>query len=288
MDEELNQVPEGCTHDCSSCGANCGSRQDPESLREPMNPHSNVKNVIAVVSGKGGVGKSLVTSLLAARMNRGGTKVGVLDADITGPSIPRVFGLEGMQAEACDYGLIPLRSGKGVEVMSINSLLEDASAPVLWRGPILAGVVRQFWSDVYWGDVDYLFVDMPPGTGDVPLTVFQSLPIKGIVIVTSPQELVGMIVEKAVNMAELMEVPVLGLVENMSYFQCPDCGKRHAIFGESHVERIAARHGIDCVARIPLDPAVTAACDRGEIEEIEAEWLEPVVRRIREVAGESY
>ena len=282
MNENNNTVPEGCTHDCSSCGASCGSRQEPETLLEPMNPYSDVRNVIAVVSGKGGVGKSLVTALLAGSMNRAGKRVGVLDADITGPSVPRMFGLEGTSASGTEWGLIPPRSAEGVEVMSINLLLEDPKAPVLWRGPIIAGVVKQFWHDVFWGDVDCLFVDMPPGTGDVPLTVFQSLPVKGLIIVTSPQELVGMIVEKAVNMAELMNVPVLGIVENMSYFECPDCGKRHAIFGESHVEEIAARHGIPAVARIPVDPALTAACDRGGIDAVDAPWLSDLIEKLSE------
>ena len=281
MNETKDEVLEGCTHDCSTCGANCASRQEPESLLEPMNPYSDVKHVIAVVSGKGGVGKSLVTALLAAEMNRAGRRVGVLDADITGPSIPRVFGLEGQQAGGSDYGLVPLQSAEGVEVMSVNLLLEDPSAPVLWRGPIVAGVVRQFWHEVFWGDVDYLFVDMPPGTGDVPLTVFQSLPIDGIVVVTSPQELVGMIVEKAVNMAELMNVPVLGVVENMSYFQCPDCGERHAIFGESHVKDIAEKHGIERVASVPIDPAIAKASDAGTLGSLEQDWLKDLAAGIR-------
>ncbi|MCR4935501.1 MAG: Mrp/NBP35 family ATP-binding protein [Oscillospiraceae bacterium] len=274
MNETKDEVPQGCTHDCASCSANCGTRQEAQSLLEPLNEHSEVRNVIAVVSGKGGVGKSLVTALLAAGMRRAGRRVGVLDADITGPSVPRIFGLEGQPVTDSSYGLLPLRSAGGVEVMSVNLLLSDPTAPVLWRGPVLAGVVRQFWHEVCWGVLDDLFIDMPPGTGDVPLTVFQSLPVRGIVIVTSPQELVGTIVEKAVNMAELMGVPVLGLVENMSYYQCPDCGARHAIFGESHVDVIAARHGIPSVARIPLDPAIARAADAGTLETLEADWLD--------------
>ena len=273
MNESYENTPAGCTHDCSSCGASCPSRQGPESLQEPMNESSNVKNVIAVVSGKGGVGKSLVTALLASQMKRAGKTVGVLDADITGPSVPKLFGLEGQRVMGTDAGLLPLRSAGGVEVMSINLLLEDPTEPVVWRGPVLAGVVKQFWHEVVWGDVDFLFVDMPPATGDVPLTVFQSLPIKGIVIVTSPQELVGMIVEKAVNMAKLMGVPVLGIVENMSYFRCPDCGARHAIFGESHLEELAAKHGIPALARIPIDPAFARASDAGAIDTVEAEGM---------------
>ena len=269
-----------CTHDCSSCGASCPSRGDPQSFLEPMNADSDVKNVIAVVSGKGGVGKSLVTALMACAMQRGHGKAAVLDADITGPSIPKLFGLEGTQAVATEDALIPSEAAGGVKLMSVNLLLEDSTAPVIWRGPVLAGVVKQFWSDVRWGDVDYMFVDMPPGTGDVPLTVFQSLPVKGIIIVTSPQELVGMIVEKAVNMAEMMNVPVLGIVENMSYFQCPDCGKRHVIFGESHVEEIAARHCIRNVARIPMDAAIPAACDAGRVDTISAPWLEEFAARM--------
>ena len=269
-----------CTHDCSGCSANCASREAPADLKAPMNPDSKIKNVVAVVSGKGGVGKSLVTALLACQMQRRTKRSAVLDADITGPSAPRLLGLGDCQAEADERGLLPLSAPGGVKVMSINLLLPDKTSPVIWRGPVVSGVVRQFWSDVVWGEVDWMFVDMPPGTGDVPLTVFQSLPIRGIVIVTSPQELVGMIVEKAVNMAEMMKVPVLGVVENMSYFECPDCGKQHAIFGESHVGSIAAKHGITNIARIPIDPAVSAACDAGEIASVKAPWLEGFVEKL--------
>ena len=275
MDEET------CTHDCSTCGASCSSREKPESLLEPMNQHSDIRNVIAVVSGKGGVGKSLITALMACKLHSGSANVAVLDADITGPSIPRIFGLDEARAEGSEAGILPQLSAGGIELMSVNLLLDDPGAPVIWRGPVIAGVVKQFWSEVCWGDVDYMFVDMPPGTGDVPLTVFQSLPVKGIILVTSPQDLVGMIVEKAVRMAEMMKVPVLGIVENMSYFECPDCGKRHSIFGESHLEAIAARHGITNIARAPIDPAIAAACDAGEIEALSAPWLDDFAGKLK-------
>ncbi len=275
-------MDENCTHDCSTCGASCSSREQPQSLLEPMNPNSDVRNVIAVVSGKGGVGKSLVTALMACKLHDADTNTAILDADVTGPSIPKVFGLDDARAEGSEAGILPQVSAGGVKLMSVNLLLDDTAAPVIWRGPVIAGVVKQFWSEVCWGDVDYLFVDMPPGTGDVPLTVFQSLPIKGILIVTSPQELVGLIVEKAVRMAEMMKVPVLGIVENMSYYECPDCGKRHSIFGESHLEEIAAKHGIEAVARIPIDPEIAKACDSGEIESLPAPWLEELARALKE------
>ena len=277
---------ENCTHDCSTCSSNCASREEPQSFEEPMNKYSDVKNVIAVVSGKGGVGKSLVTALKACKMQAKGFKTAVLDADVTGPSIPKVFGLNGARAAGSEEGILPQQSESGVELMSVNLLLDDPSAPVVWRGPVIAGVVKQFWSEVVWGDVDYMFVDMPPGTGDVPLTVFQSLPVKGILIVSSPQELVGMIVEKAVNMAEMMNVPVLGLVENMSYYECPDCGKRHSIFGESHLEEIAAKHGIANLARIPIDPAIAAKCDAGKVQEIPADFLNEFADGIFAALGE--
>lgn len=273
-------MEENCTHNCSTCNSDCGSRQEPQSLIEPMNKNSDIKNVIAVISGKGGVGKSLVTGLMACEMNAKGKKVAILDADITGPSIPRLFGLNNARAEGSEEGIIPQMSDCGVELMSVNLLLEDTTAPVIWRGPVIAGVVKQFWSEVCWGDVDYMFVDMPPGTGDVPLTVFQSLPIKGIIIVTSPQELVSMIVEKAVNMAEMMKVPVLGIVENMSYFKCPDCGKEYHIFGNSNLSEIASKHGIKNCARIPIDPSIATACDRGEINKLPLEWLDSFASEI--------
>ncbi len=270
-------MEENCTHDCATCGSDCASHQEPQSLQEPMNQYSNVKNVIAVVSGKGGVGKSLITSLMATRMKGKNYKTAILDADITGPSIPKIFGQDAARAQGDERGILPKVSDNGIELMSVNLLLDDTTVPVIWRGPVIAGVVKQFWSEVCWGDVDYMFVDMPPGTGDVPLTVFQSLPVKGIIIVSSPQELVGMIVQKAVNMAKMMNIPVLGIVENMSYYECPDCGKRHSIFGESHIEEIAEKHGIQTIARIPIDPAFAAACDAGKISEVETPWLDELV-----------
>ena len=267
-----------CTHDCSSCGENCSERQG-GIPKEPVNAMSNIRKVIGVVSGKGGVGKSLVTSLLAVNAQREGYAAAVLDADITGPSIPNAFGIHG-HAQGTEDGLFPAVSAKGTEIMSINLLLEDEKDPVVWRGPVIAGVVKQFWTDVMWGAVDFMFVDMPPGTGDVPLTVFQSLPVDGIVIVTSPQELVGMIVGKAVRMAEMMNVPVLGIVENMSYYECPDCGKRHSIFGESRAEEFAEQYGIDTVCRLPINPKLAAACDKGTIELFEGDWLDPLMKKL--------
>ena len=255
--ENQNQTQEECTHDCSSCSQNCASR-DPKSLLEKPHEMSHIRKVIAVVSGKGGVGKSLVTSLLASSMQKKGYHSAVIDADITGPSIPKAFGIH-EKAYANEMGLIPVKSRGGIDVMSINLLLDNDTDPVLWRGPIIAGAVSQFWTDVIWENVDYMFVDMPPGTGDVPLTVFQSLPLKGIIVVTSPQELVSVIVEKAVKMAEMMNIPVLGIVENMSYFECPDCKSKHSIFGESHIDEIAARHGIASVSKLPIDPAIASA-----------------------------
>lgn len=264
-----------CTHDCSTCGSDCPSRQAPIP-KEPVNPMSRVGRVIGVVSGKGGVGKSLVTSLLACAVQQAGKQTAILDADITGPSIPRMFGAK-EPALGNDEGLLfPAQSEGGVRLMSINLLLDEDTAPVIWRGPVIAGVVKQFWTDVIWGDVDYMFVDMPPGTGDVPLTVFQSLPVNGILIVTSPQELVSMIVEKAVNMADLMNVPVLGIIENMSYYTCPDCGAEHHIYGESHIDAIAAKHEIPLVAKLPIDPKLAAACDKGTIELFENSALDQI------------
>ncbi len=270
-----------CTHDCSSCGENCPSRNAPQSLlAEPM-AGTNIKKVIAVVSGKGGVGKSMVTSILAVLASRKGYKTAILDADITGPSIPKSFGFKG-RALADDNGLLPAETKTGIKLMSLNMLLENETDPVVWRGPIIAGTVKQFWTDVQWGDVDYMFVDCPPGTGDVPLTVFQSLPIDGIVVVTSPQELVSMIVGKAVHMAEAMNIPVLGLVENMSYFECPDCGKKHDVFGKSHVEDTAAQYGIGTVARLPLDPTLAAGIDAGMAEMVDGKWLDDVMSALEE------
>ncbi len=261
-----------CTHDCSSCSSSCSERPDPKSFLEKPNPLSHIGKVIAVMSGKGGVGKSLVTSSLAAAMAAQGKKVGVLDADITGPSIPRAFGIHG-RAEGSDLGIHPMYSKGGVAVMSLNLLTEHETDPVVWRGPVIAGAVKQFWTDVIWGDIDYLFVDMPPGTGDVPLTVFQSLPVNGVVVVTSPQDLVRMIVTKAVKMAGMMNMPVLGLVENYSYFKCPDCGKEHAIFGQSHIEEVAKELGTRVLARLPIDAALSAACDSGRIEDFSPNYL---------------
>lgn len=252
-----------CTHDCSTCSSKCS--EEKKSLLAEQNAMSNIKNVIAVVSGKGGVGKSLVTSLLAVAARRKGFDTAIIDADITGPSMPQSFGIH-QRAEGSDLGIFPVETKTGIKLMSLNLLLENENDPVIWRGPVIAGAVKQFWTDVVWNDVDYMFVDMPPGTGDVPLTVFQSLPVKGIIVVTSPQELVSMIVDKAVKMAELMKIPVLGIVENFSYFTCPDCGKQHAIYGESHLEEIAEKHGIKNIVKLPIDPKLSAACDRGAIE----------------------
>jgi len=267
-----------CTHDCSSCGADCASRKQ-ESLLEAQNAHSNVKKVIAVVSGKGGVGKSLVTGLLATLTRRNGASAAVLDADITGPSIPKMFGVRD-KAMGSEDGILPAESRTGVKMMSVNLLLENDTDPVIWRGALIAGTVRQFWTDVAWGDVDYMFVDMPPGTGDVPLTVFQSLPVDGIIIVTSPQELVGMIVEKAVNMAKMMNIPVLGIVENMSWVACPDCGKKIYPFGESRTAQIVKEHGIPLLAQLPIDPALARACDTGVIELFNEDWMDAAVAAV--------
>ena len=268
-----------CTHDCSSCAQNCASRTEPQDLHEKLNDLSSVKKVIAVVSGKGGVGKSLVTSAMAVELNRRGHKTAILDADITGPSIPKAFGIT-ERAKGNEFGIIPETTKTGIDIMSVNLLLENTTDPVVWRGPVIAGVVTQFWTDVMWQDVDYMFVDMPPGTGDVPLTVFQSLPVDGIVIVTSPQDLVGMIVEKAVNMADLMHVPVIGLVENMSYFKCPDCGKEHAIFGESKVQALSEHYNIPNAIRLPIDPVITTMVDAGEVESISGEYVGKLVDAI--------
>ena len=265
-----------CTHDCSSCSSNCSSRQEPQSLLAPANDMSCVHRVIGVVSGKGGVGKSLTTSLLACESFRRGFSTAVLDADITGPSIPKMFGIN-QKAEGNDFGILPVKTRGGIETMSINLLLENETDPVVWRGPVIAGTVKQFWSDVIWGDVDFMFVDMPPGTGDVPLTVFQSLPLDGIIIVTSPQELVSMIVGKAVKMAKMMNIPVLGLVENMSYFECPDCGGKHEIFGESHIDEVAKQCGIENVIKMPIDPKVARLCDSGEVEKAEPHAISDIV-----------
>ena len=266
-----------CNHDCSSCSSNCGERTAQQTdFSAKLNSLSSVKKTIAVVSGKGGVGKSMVTSLLSVMSDRAGYKTAVLDADITGPSIPRAFGLT-EKAMGNEQGIYPVTTKTGIEVMSINLLLENDTDPVVWRGPVIAGTVKQFWTDVIWGEIDNMFIDMPPGTGDVPLTVFQSLPIDGIVVVTTPQDMVGMIVEKAVNMAKLMNIPVLALVENMSYYKCPDCGKEHRIFGDSHIEELAKKHGIDIVCRLPINPELASAVDRGMVELVGEDGLKPIM-----------
>lgn len=265
-------MSETCSHQCGECSADCAQRTSPEDLREKPNAMSKIKKVIAVVSGKGGVGKSLVTSLLAVNMNRAGKHSAILDADITGPSIPKLFGIH-EKALGNEDGILPCKSKTGIDVMSINLLLENDTDPVVWRGPVIAGTVKQFYTDVIWRDVDFMFVDMPPGTGDVPLTVFQSLPIAGIVVVTSPQDLVSMIVEKAVNMARMMNIPVLGIVENMSYYECPHCGERSEIFGRSHIDETAHRFNIPAAARLPINPKLAAASDAGLIEIYEGDWL---------------
>lgn len=271
-----------CTHDCSSCGSDCSGRTEPQSLIEKPNEMSKIGKVIGIVSGKGGVGKTMVSSMLAVSVQRMGKNVGILDADITGPSVPKAFGIH-EKAEACEFGIIPQKSKMGIDVMSVNLLLENESDPVVWRGPVIAGVVKQFWTDVIWKDIDCLFVDMPPGTGDVPLTVFQSIPVDGIVIVTSPQELVSMIVEKAVKMAQLMNIPIIGIVENMSYFECPDCGKKHKIYGDSHIEEIAEEYGIPVLAQIPVNTGLAKHCDQGTIELFEGDWLDGAVNKIAEI-----
>ena len=270
-------MAEDCTHDCENCGKSCSEREGGKpDFRAKLNPWSRVGKVVAVASGKGGVGKSLVTCLLAAAAAKRGLKAAVLDADITGPSIPRAFGISGGTVNGPN-GIMPCVSKGGVRIMSLNILVENPGDPVVWRGPVIAGAVKQFWTDVFWDDVDIMFVDMPPGTGDVPLTVFQSLPVDGVVVVASPQELVGMIVEKSVRMAEMLEKKVLGLVENMSFFTCPDCGKRLEIFGPSRVDELAARHHIPVACRLPINPAFAAAVDRGAVESLECHDLAPLV-----------
>ena len=268
-------MSENCSHNCGSCSSNCSSRK-PADFLVPPNKHSNIKKVIGIVSGKGGVGKSMVTSTMAVLTNRKGKKTAILDADITGPSIPRAFGVTD-KAYGNQLGILPCESKTGIEMMSINLLLDNETDPVVWRGSMIANTVKQFWQDVVWGDVDYMFIDMPPGTGDVPLTVFQSIALDGIIIVTTPQDLVSMIVDKAVKMAQKMNVPILGIVENMSYFTCSDCGKIHKIFGDSNIEMIAAKHNIPVVCKLPINPDIAAKCDRGDAEEYEGEWLDPMV-----------
>ena len=278
-------TPENCTHDCGSCSAACDSRgMDPSQFQEKLSPESSVKKVIGVVSGKGGVGKSLVTSLMACRMRAENFRVGILDADITGPSIPKAFGVHDQIRVTPDGRLlVPAETATGIQIISSNMILDHETDPVIWRGPVIAGAVKQFWSETYWENIDYMFVDMPPGTGDVPLTVFQSLPVDGIIIVTSPQELVSMIVTKAVNMAKKMNIPIIGLVENMSYLECPDCGKKISVFGESHVEEVAKENEIPVLAKIPIRPEITKSVDEGTVEYVKAEFLDTAVEAIKKL-----
>lgn len=276
-------MSDSCNHDCSSCSSNCNERTEQQTdFHEKPHAKSSIKKVIGIVSGKGGVGKSLVTSLLAVESQKKSHHTAILDADITGPSIPKAFGIKERPLGGED-GMLPVKSATGIDVMSLNLLLENDTDPVVWRGPVIAGAVKQFWTDVIWQDIDFMFVDMPPGTGDVPLTVFQTLPVDGIVVVASPQELVGMIVEKAVKMAEMMNIPVLALVENMSYFKCPDCGKEHHIFGESHIDSIAKKFSIDTVCKLPIDPTLAAATDRGEIEKADSSLLKSIIEKIEKI-----
>lgn len=268
-------MSENCNHNCGSCSENCSQRaNDKSQFLAPLHPQSKVKKVIGIVSGKGGVGKSLVTSLLAVKMNYRNHKVGILDGDITGPSIPKAFGLHDRLMGTKDGMMIPAKTPTGIDIVSTNLILPDETDPVIWRGPVIANVIKQFWSEAIWQDIDYMFVDMPPGTGDVPLTVFQSLPVDGIIIVASPQELVSMIVAKAVKMAQKMEVPIIGLVENMSYVECPDCGKKIEIFGKSHIDEIAQQYGLPVLARIPINPKVADMVDEGTIEFFEENWFD--------------
>lgn len=274
-------MSENCTHDCSSCGENCSSRTAEQSFLAPCNSMSNVKKVIGIVSGKGGVGKSLVTSLMASGIQREGFSSAILDADITGPSIPKLFGIS-KKAEGTEYGILPIASRGGTKIMSVNLLLENDTDPVVWRGPVIAGTVKQFWTDVIWEDVDCMFVDMPPGTGDVPLTVFQSLPVDGIIVVTSPQELVSMIVEKAVNMAKLMNIPILGIVENMSYVECPNCSEKISIFGESKIDEVAKNFDLKALGRIPMRADIAARCDDGKVEAVDGKlWLGDAIDAVK-------
>lgn len=268
-------MSENCNSSCSSCNQNCSSRTEPSDFLEKPHELSSIKKVIGVVSGKGGVGKSLVTSMLAVTMNRRNHKVGVLDADITGPSIPKAFGIK-EKAKGNGVGILPSKTKTGIEIMSVNLLLENDTDPVIWRGPVIAGVVKQFWAEVIWENIDYMFVDMPPGTGDVPLTVFQSLPVDGIIVVTSPQELVSMIVEKAVKMAENMNIPIVGVVENMSYFKCTECDKEHKIFGESNIDAIAKKHNIEILAKLPIDTNIASSIDKGLVELIDDKPFEKI------------
>ena len=277
-------MSENCDNNCESCSQSCADRKAPPDLKAHLNAESRVGKVIGIVSGKGGVGKSLVTSLLAVSANQSGLRTAILDADITGPSIPRAFGIKG-KARGDGLHILPCESREGIQIISVNMLLENDSDPVIWRGPILGGTVKQFFSDVFWDDVDVMFIDMPPGTGDVPLTVFQSLPLDGIIVVTSPQELVGMIVGKAVKMARMMDIPILGLVENYSYFICPDNGKQYSLFGESRASAVAQEHGLPLLGRLPVDPAIAKACDSGKVEDLKNGWLTPAVDIIKNMGG---
>ncbi|MGI6705955.1 MAG: P-loop NTPase [Clostridia bacterium] len=272
-----------CNQNCNSCSEDCAEKKE-QKIDFSEKPHemSSIKKVIGVISGKGGVGKSIVTSMLAVTMNRRGYHTAILDADVTGPSIPKAFGIK-EKATGSEFGLFPVRTKTGIDIMSVNLLLENETDPVVWRGPIIAGTVKQFWTDVIWSNVDFMFIDMPPGTGDVLLTVFQSIAVDGIIVVTSPQELVSMIVSKAVKMAEMMNIPIIGLVENMSYFRCPDNGKDYQIFGDSHIDEIADTHHLQVLAKLPIDPKISAACDKGLIELFDGNWLDPVADRLEEM-----
>ncbi|NMA18727.1 MAG: Mrp/NBP35 family ATP-binding protein [Clostridiaceae bacterium] len=271
-------MSEKCNKNCGSCSEDCAERKEQiTDFSEHLHEMSSVKKVIGIISGKGGVGKSLVTSMLAVTMNRMGYRTAILDADVTGPSIPKAFGIK-EKAMGNNFGIFPVKTKTGIVIMSINLLLENDTDPVVWRGPIIAGVVKQFWTDVIWKDIDFMFIDMPPGTGDVPLTVFQSIAVDGIIVVTSPQELVSMIVSKAVKMAEMMNIPIIGLVENMSYFRCPDNGKDYQVFGESHIDKIADKHNLKVLAKLPIDPKFSDACDKGMIEFFDGDWLAPVAK----------
>ena len=276
-----------CTHDCSTCGENCASKGNPESMIVEAHELSCVKKVIGIVSGKGGVGKSIVTSMMAVMMRRRENEVAILDADITGPSIPKAFGIK-EKARGDESGIFPVMSKTGIKTISVNNLLPDETSPVIWRGPVIAGTVKQFWSEVIWDEVDYMFVDMPPGTGDVPLTVFQSIPLDGIIVVASPQELVGMVVEKAVKMAQMMDIPIVGLIENMSYYTCPDCGKQIKVFGESHIDDIAAKYGVPVLAKLPIDPDLAKNCDQGVIELFEGDWLEGAADAVEALQNKAF
>ena len=271
-------MSETCNHDCSSCSQSCESR-DPKSFLEKPHEKSTIRKVIGVVSGKGGVGKSMVSSMLAANFQKKGYRTAVMDADITGPSIPKAFGITG-RAMGNEEGIYPALSKTGIQIMSVNLLLENVTDPVIWRGPVIAGTVKQFWQEVIWDNVDYMFVDMPPGTGDVPLTVFQTIPVDGIVIVTSPQELVSMIVAKAVKMAQMMNIPIIGIIENMSYVECPDCKKHIEIFGKSHVDEVAAEYNLPVLEKIPMTPAIAAASDAGDIESLDGDWFATAIPAI--------